>query len=32
MLSIFSARLEEMTRKISDVADYTRKTAQYAGV
>jgi hypothetical protein len=31
MLSIFSARLEEMTRKISDVADYTRKTAQYAG-
>jgi hypothetical protein len=32
MLTIFSARLEEMTRKISDVADYTRKTAQYAGV
>ncbi len=31
MLSIFSARLEEMTRKISDVADYTRKSAQYAG-
>jgi hypothetical protein len=32
MLSVFSARLEEMTRKISDVAEYTRKTAQYAGV
>jgi hypothetical protein len=31
MLSVFSARLEEMTRKISDVAEYTRKTAQYAG-
>lgn len=32
MLSVFSARLEEMTRKISDVAEYTKKTAQYAGV
>jgi hypothetical protein len=32
MLSMFSARLEEMTRKISDVAEYTKKTAQYAGV
>jgi hypothetical protein len=32
MLSMFGARLEEMTRKISDVAEYTRKTAQYAGV
>jgi len=31
MLSVFSARLEEMTRKISDVAEYTKKTAQYAG-
>jgi hypothetical protein len=31
MLSMFSARLEEMTRKISDVAEYTKKTAQYAG-
>jgi hypothetical protein len=32
MLSMFSTRLEEMTRKISDVAEYTKKTAQYAGV
>ena len=31
MMALFSERLEEMTRKISDVADNTKKTAMYAG-
>jgi len=31
MMAMFSERLEEMTRKISDVADYTRKSSMYAG-
>jgi hypothetical protein len=31
MMALFSERLEEMTRKIGDVADNTKKTAMYAG-